>query len=309
MQNIVPVLKIVLPLIVSLGIGYFARKRDILSPEAIDGMKTFVMKFALPALLFGVFFTAEYSASILLFAVTMFVLGFIGLGFGFLIGKPLEKRSPMFKYMTTGWEVGMLGYALYALLFGAENLRNLATLDFGHVLFIFSGYIAVLYTRIGCTRKESLQALVTNPIPWAMLSGAVLAMLGVSRALTPSGVTDLIKSLCDFIAAPLSCVILIVVGYGIEFSGKNFGTAVISVLVRTLVCAALCAVALLVFGAFVPLSDAMRWAVIILFMTPAPYILTVFTNNDQERADVSMSLSLQTMVTVAAFIVIVIFNR
>lgn len=309
MQNIVPVLKIVLPLIVSLGIGYFARKRDILSPEAIDGMKTFVMKFALPALLFGVFFTAEYSASILLFAVTMFALGFAGLGIGFLIGKPLEKRSPMFKYMTTGWEVGMLGYALYALLFGAENLRNLATLDFGHVLFIFSGYIAVLYTRIGCTRKESLQALVTNPIPWAMLSGAVLAMLGVSRALTPSGVTDLIKSLCDFVAAPLSCVILIVVGYGIEFSGKNFGTAVISVLVRTLVCAALCAVALLVFGAFVPLSDAMRWAVIILFMTPAPYILTVFTNNDQERADVSMSLSLQTMVTVAAFIVIVIFNR
>ena len=308
MQNTVSILKIVLPLIVSLGIGFFARKRDILSPEAIDGMKQFVMKFALPALLFGLFFTAEYSASILIYAVTMFALGFAGLGIGFLVGKPLEKRSPMYRYMTTGWEVGMLGYALYALLFGAENLRNMATLDFGHVLFIFSGYIAALYSRIGCTKKESLRALVTNPIPWAMIAGAVLAMLGVSRALAPSGVTELIKSLCDFVSAPLSCVILIVVGYGIEFSGKNFITAAISVLVRTLVCAVLCAIALLVFNAFVPLTDEMRWAVIILFITPAPYILTVFTNNEQERADVSMSLSLQTLVTVLIFIGIAIFR-
>ena len=308
MQNTVSILKIVLPLIVSLGIGFFARKRDILSPEAIDGMKQFVMKFALPALLFGLFFTAEYSASILIYAVTMFALGFAGLGIGFLVGQPLEKRSPMYRYMTTGWEVGMLGYALYALLFGAQNLRNMATLDFGHVLFIFSGYIAALYSRIGCTKKESLRALVTNPIPWAMIVGAVLAMLGVSRALAPSGVTELIKSLCDFVSAPLSCVILIVVGYGIEFSGKNFITAAISVLVRTLVCAVLCAIALLVFNAFVPLTDEMRWAVIILFITPAPYILTVFTNNEQERADVSMSLSLQTLVTVLIFIGIAIFR-
>ena len=306
MQNIVSILKVVLPLIVALGIGFFARKRGILSPEAIEGLKTFVMKFALPALLFGLFFTAEYSVSILLFAVTMYALGYAGLGIGFLIGKPFAKRSPMFKYMTTGWEVGMLGYALYTLLFGAENLRNMAMLDFGHVLFIFSGYIAVLYSRIGCTRKESLQALFTNPIPWSMILGAVLAILGVSRVLAPSGVTDLIKTLSDFISAPLSCVILIVVGYGIEFSGKNFATAAISVLLRTLVCAALCAIALLVFGAFGLLTDPMRWAIIILFMTPAPYILTIFTTNEQERADVSMSLSLQTIVTVLAFIGIAI---
>ena len=103
MQNIVSILKIVLPLILSLGIGFYARKRAILTPEAIDGMKTFVMKFALPAMLFGLFFTAEYSVSILLFAATMFTLGFVGLGLGFLIGKPLEKRSPMLKFMTSGW--------------------------------------------------------------------------------------------------------------------------------------------------------------------------------------------------------------
>lgn len=308
MSNLISILKIVLPLIIALAIGFFARKRDILSPEAIEGMKAFVMKFALPAMLFGLFFTAEYSPSILVFAVTMFSLGYLGLGLGFLIGKPLANRSPMFKYMTTGWEVGMLGYALFALLYGAENLRYLALMDFGHVLFIFSGYIAVLNTRLGCSPKESAKALITNPIPWAMLSGALLAIFGVSSALAPSGVTDLIKSLCDFVAAPLSCVILIVVGYGIEFSKKNFATAAISVAIRTLVCALLCAIALFVISAFIPLSDPMRWAIIVLFITPAPFILTMYTTNEQERADVSMSLSLQTMFTVLIFIGIVIFK-
>lgn len=308
MLGIVSVLKIVLPLIVSLGIGYFARKRDIFSAEAIEGMKAFVMQFALPAMLFGLFFTAEYSASILLFAVTMFTLGFVGLGAGFLIGRMLPKQSPMLRYMTTGWEVGMLGYALYGLLFGVENLRFLAVMDFGHVLFIFSGFIAALNIRMGCSPKESAKALLTNPIPWAMITGASLAIFGVSRALAPSGVTELIKSLCDFISAPLSCIILVVVGYGIEFNKKNFATAAISVLIRWLVCAALCVAAFLFIGAFIPLSDAMRWAIIILFITPAPYILTMFTLNEQERADVSMSLSLQTMVTVIVFIFIVIFK-
>ena len=309
MSNIVSILKIVLPLIVSLGIGFFARKRALFSAEAIEGMKTLVMKIALPAMLFGLFFTAEYSVSILLFAATMFTLGFVGLGLGFLLGRFLDKRSPMLRYMTTGWEVGMLGYALYALLFGTENLRFMALMDFGHVLFIFSGFTAALNIRLGCSPKESAKALLTNPIPWAMLSGAILAILGVSRALAPSGATALIKSLCDFISAPLSCVILIVVGYGISFSKKNFATAAVSVVLRLLVCGALCLAALAFLGALLPISDAIRWAIVIIFLTPAPFILTMYTETEQERADVSMSLSLQTIVSVLIFIGITIFKH
>lgn len=309
MQNIVAILKIVLPLLLSLGIGFYARKRNILSPEAIDGMKTFVMRFALPAMLFGLFFTAEYSVSILLFAATMFALGYLGLGIGFLIGRPLEKRSPMLKFMTAGWEVGMLGYALYALLYGTENLRYMALMDFGQVLFVFTGFVTALNARNGRGLKESLRSLLPNPIPWSMLAGAILAVLGVSRALEPSGVTGLITSVCNFIAAPLSCVIFVVVGYGIEFSRKNIATAVLAVAIRTVVCGALCMLALFFIGLFVPLSEPMRWAIVLIFITPAPFILTMYTKTEQERADVSMSLSLQTIASVLAFIVIAIIRQ
>lgn len=309
MQNIVSILKVVLPLLVSLGIGFFTRRRSILTPEAIEGMKTFVLKFALPFMLFGLFFTAEYSVRVLLFAATMFALGFLGLGLGFLIGKPLERRSPMLKYMTAGWEVGMLGYALYALLFGTENLRYMALMDFGQVLFVFSGFVTALNARSGCSAKDSLKSLLPNPVPWAMLAGAILAILGVSRALEPSGVTGLITSICSFVSAPLSCLIFLVVGYGISFSTKNLKTALIAVAMRVLVCAVLCVIALWFIGLFVPLSEPMRWAVLIISLTPAPFILTMYTNTEQERADVSTSLSLQTLFSVVAFIVIAVVRQ
>ncbi|HRX59188.1 MAG TPA: AEC family transporter [Eubacteriales bacterium] len=302
MSRIMHVLTIVMPLLVSLGIGFFTRKKNILSAEAIEGMKTFVMKFALPAMLFGLFFTAEYSISILLFAATMFAMGVLGLGLGYVFSRPFAKHSPMLRFMTAGWEVGMLGYALYALLFGADNLRYMAVMDFGQVLFVFTVFITALSARSGGSVKGSVKGLLTNPIPWAMVAGAVLAMLGVSRALEPSGVTELITSVCDFVAAPLSCVIFVVVGYGIEFSRKNLGTAVISAVLRTFVCAILCMLALFIIGLFVTLTNEMRWAIILIFLTPAPFILTLYAQNEQERADISMSLSMQTIVTIIAFI-------
>ena len=99
MQNIVSILKVVLPLIVSLGIGFYARKRAVLTPEAIEGMKTFVMKFALPAMLFGLFFTAEYSVSILLFAATMFTFSSIEIESGAVlhIASMFRVASPQTK--------------------------------------------------------------------------------------------------------------------------------------------------------------------------------------------------------------------
>lgn len=304
MHSLLEILNTILPLLVSLGIGFLARKKKILSPEAIEGMKTFALKFALPAMLFGLFFTAEYSVSILLFAVTMFAMGYLGLGLGFLVSRPFASRSPMLRFMTAGWEVGLLGYGLYALLFGTENLRYMAVMDFGQVLFVFSGFITALNARNGQSLKESLKGLLPNPIPWAMIAGAVLAITGVSKALEPSGITTLITSVCDFLSAPLSCLIFVVVGYGIIFTRKNLATAVISAVIRTVVCGILCILALWIIGSLVTLSMEMRWAVILIFLTPAPFILTLYTANEQERADVSMSLSVQTMVTIVAFIII-----
>ena len=52
MQNLVYILSVVLPLLIALGLGFYTSKKNILSAQAIECMKTFVVKFALPAMLF-----------------------------------------------------------------------------------------------------------------------------------------------------------------------------------------------------------------------------------------------------------------
>jgi hypothetical protein len=44
------------------------------------------------------------------------------------------------------------------------------------------------------------------------------------------------------------------------------------------------------------------------YLAPAPYVLTIFALNDQERADISLSLTMQTIVSISAFILIVLFR-
>ena len=279
------VLRIVLPLLLSLGLGFLARKRALLSAEAIEGLKTFAMRFALPALIFGLFFTTQYSLSVLLFAATMFSMGCLGLLLGHLLSRLFALKSPMTRFMTAGWEVGMLGYALYALLFGTENLRYMAVLDFGQVLFVFTVYIALLNARNGGKPRDSLRLLLRNPIPWAILLGALGAISGLSRALEPSGVTALITSCCDFVSAPLSCVILVVVGYGITITRKRFATAAVPR--RCALCTPLCVLAP-GLSACSCRSRADALGADSDLLTPAPFILTFYAN-EEERADVSTS--------------------
>ena len=59
MNNAARIAEIVLPVVVSLFLGWLSRLKNILSRAQIDGLKTFVVTFSLPAVLFMAF--AEIS--------------------------------------------------------------------------------------------------------------------------------------------------------------------------------------------------------------------------------------------------------
>ena len=60
MDKIVTVVSIVLPVLIAMGIGYFAKKKNIFSAEGVEGMKGFVTKFCLPLVIFGTFYNATF---------------------------------------------------------------------------------------------------------------------------------------------------------------------------------------------------------------------------------------------------------
>ena len=59
MSQFISVIKRVFPVFLALVLGYLCKRRRIISPEGIEGLKKLSMSFALPATLFGVFFSAR----------------------------------------------------------------------------------------------------------------------------------------------------------------------------------------------------------------------------------------------------------
>lgn len=55
-----------------------------------------------------------------------------------------------------------------------------------------------------------------------------------------------------------------------------------------------------------PMNDALKWAFVLMFMLPPPFVLPVFVEDNRESAFVSASLSLSTVLSLAAFAVIAV---
>ena len=69
---VLAILQMVLPVILTFLLGAFCRRRQIVKPEGLAGVRALVSSILLPVVLFNAFFTAEYSGRIALTFVTVF---------------------------------------------------------------------------------------------------------------------------------------------------------------------------------------------------------------------------------------------
>ncbi len=93
-------------------------------------------------------------------------------------GAPFEKFMPM---LVTGWEGGMLGYALFSLLYGNAGTKVFAIADIGQTVFAFSLFISVLKV-IGPPDSPSARAVpVQTARQSELLSGMNQPLQGTLR--------------------------------------------------------------------------------------------------------------------------------
>ena len=69
-----------------------------------------------------------------------------GIFVGKLICKLIKENDAYFPFTMTGYEAGMLGYALFGILLGNDKITQFALMDIGHVLAIFTVYVAIVCT-------------------------------------------------------------------------------------------------------------------------------------------------------------------
>ena len=266
----------------------------------------FIINVCLPAVIFTAFYNAEYNASTAIITVVIFSILVAALLVGFLFKKIFKIKKEVMPFLNTGFESGMLGYTLFALLFGAENLGYYAITDFGQEIFIFTVFMTMLNLRNSpdYTIKKALRNIFTAPPFLAIIAGVIVGVTGLGRAMDASQVGAVINSAVSFMSAPISALILLVIGYSIELSRPNLKALVSNH------CSSsrhrLCAVSACIFPAerafaHEPLKQLGPPAV----FHPSPaFVVPIFVRKEAEQPFIATTLSIYSLFSIAAYIIL-----
>ncbi len=292
------ILETVLPLFVMIGLGMLCREKRIFTPEGIGALKSLAVNISLPAVLFSAFATAEYSAASALIPLVMFGVCALALALGSALCRLLHLRGRLTPYMASGFEAGMLGYALFALLFPNESSSSFAIVDLGQVLFVFTVYKALLVGRGGL--KSAVNDALHSPVIWAILAGLAFGISGLYGRLSAMGLGGVIDRVANFIAAPTGAVILLTIGYDLVPRELRWRSTAALVGLRLAVMAFMFCAVLGINRLF--LGGAIHTgALALMFILPPPFVLPVFADMGTERADVVSALSALTLLCLLLF--------
>ncbi len=303
MQNMIILLQKVLPVFLVLMLGILCRKKQIISREGINALKTTAVNIALPAVMINAFATAEYSLKSVLVPSTLFIVCILALVLGFIACRIFKISGRLSPYISAGFEAGMLGYALFAILFPEESASHFAIIDLGQVLFVFTVYKILLAGKKG--GMGALKEAVTSPVVWGIILGLLLGATGIYNGLKPSGISDVLDAITAFISAPTSVLILLGIGYDLNPAQMQFKKVGSLILLRLVVSFVLLGATYLI-DRFILGGMMHTGALILMFVLPPPYVLPVFADVESERADISSTLSALTLVSLALFAVLAV---
>ncbi|MBE5806806.1 MAG: hypothetical protein E7317_00480 [Clostridiales bacterium] len=302
MYRITGVLQTVLPVVIMLMIGMLCRVKKLIGREGINALKSVVVNIALPAVLLNAFATTQYTFMDVVIPVVMFLICLAAWALGRVAAKVLGMGSRFVPFLTTGFEAGMLGYALFEMLYGSARTASFARIDLGQVLFVFTLYKVLLglQAREKADVGQLFREMALSPIILAIAAGVLLGATGLYRAMIPSGASGVFDACTSFISAPTSAIILLTIGYDLVLGDIPWAETLKVVAVRLVIMMALRAALIMLLHAAWP-DAQMDAAVNVMFILPPPFVLPVFADDADQRVYVSSALSVSTLVAIIGF--------
>lgn len=303
MQQLISVLEMVFPVIVMIFLGYLCRTKGLVTKEGLAGIKSVISNITLPVVLFKAFYTTDYSfRSVLGFAV-VFTSCCLALVAGHLLNR-FVPNSKLMPYLLSGFEVGMLGYALFGLLAGNENLSYMASVDLGQVLFVYTVYLTLLKNATGQkpSLKGILMSMVQNPAFQGVVIGIIVGITGLGNLITASPVGGIFNETIEMITLPTSGMILIIVGYELSMRKDLIAPVAKTIALRVAVMGILLCISAFVMFSILPFDKNLLMAMILLYSLPAPFIIPLYADVESEGIYISTTLSMNTLVTILIFI-------
>ena len=310
MDTLYTVLLRFLPILALILLGVLIRRIKLLKPEAIEGFKTVILNISLPVLLFMTFARTAFEPRYILIFIAVFLVCLLTL----LLGKGLSGRlRPGNRYypgLFSGYETGMLGYALFTAIFGSENTYKIAIFDVGQVLFVFFVLMSFLRKQNGTQASTGAVVLgfFKTPVVLAILAGILFSCTGLTALVGGFRLTGAFESALNLIGNLTQPLICIVIGYELTLNVRKLAGPLLTVLLRlaVMLAAAFVLNELLVVR-LLGLDRSFCVALYTLFLLPPPFIIPIVIGPgaEKEKSDVLSVLSVHIVLTLAAFLVLV----
>jgi predicted permease len=293
-------------------LGYLLKRNNFFKDSTIDDIKKFVLNIALPAMLFHSFMTVHIQKEQLVIPLVLFIYCTITLYLGDLIAKIFKIENPYFTLLMCGFEMGMYGYAIFMALYGQEYLAVISFLALGHILFIFTLFMARLMGIKDGQQSLGLaiKRIIASPVIIAIVSGIVIGNLPFNFPQNPLLTT--LNSIIRLVGSVTVPLITITIGYGIHIDKGNLGFSLFTIFIRKIF---MVIFALLVnyfiIDKLLHLPSIYRYAMLSMALTPATFLVSVYVRPNDEvssryvNSTISLDCLLSLFIMVAASIIYV----
>ncbi len=303
----------VIPLIILLIIGYIFKKRNFLNKNTISEIKNFILNITLPALLFTAFLDIEFRREYLVIIILVILINLFMLFIGKKVSPFLREEDPYLKLMFTGFEMGMIGIPLFTAIYGAENVKYIGIIDIGHEIFIWFILLGILFKLRQESKKvnsyQLFKSFISSPVIIAILLGIVANITGLGAVRENSYLVLSFMKTVEMIAGLTVPLILIIIGYEMEFKTHNVALPVKIISLRLVILIPLALlINRLVFTQWLNLKSIYNIALMTMLIMPPPFIIPLFIKDGDlsSRKYIYNTLSLSTLVSIAIFILTVL---
>lgn len=298
----------VLPVLLLFGLGALLRRRAWLGPTTVADLRRLVLTVTLPSALFLTFLRVDLEPRYLPIVASVFGACVLMLAVGPALLRPFGVRSAYGAPLLTGFEAGMLGYAIYGGVFGQADLYHFGIVDLGQVMYVFFVLATVLARRSTGVRPglaATARQFVTTPVILAILGGMLGRLVGLGDALAGSPVLASIPTTLGLLGACTTPLIAIVIGYSTTLRPGALRAPSVTIAVRLVVWIAL-AVAFdrLVVEGVLGLDRLFGAAVLTMAVLPPPFVMPLYMGaraTDADRGYVTDALSVGTLATLVLF--------
>jgi len=260
MEKTITVAQVIVPIFITVFLGMLARKKQMLSTKEIQGLQNFVVRFALPCVVFNSCMTAEIGGESLVTMALAMAMILLGTLWAFRFGR---KNFPYhnFPMLFAAQETGMLGIPLFLILFGADQAYRMGVLDVTQAAVAFP-VIAILSADAGENPGpvEVLKKVFTSPLLIMAALGLAMNFTGLADCMQNMGILGIVTESTSFLTQPISVLMIFSVGYNFSLKRESRGPVLKIAALRFGICAA--------FGLLIQL---------ILFLIPGVDILTRIT--------------------------------